>query len=347
MTHPTLSVLDLIPVRSGQTTSDALAATRALAQVADEVGYHRYWLAEHHNVPAVAATNPPLLIALVAGATQRIRVGSGGVMLPNHAPLVVAEQFALLEAAFPGRIDLGIGRAPGTDPITSWALRNGAVGDEAVAAFPNNVDDILAMLAPEGVGLDVRGRVHALRATPQATAVPDVWLLGSSDYSADLAAAKGLPYVFAHHFSGRGTAAALARYRSQYRPSAAYPEPQTFLTVNAVVADTAAEAQALARPHLLGMLALHTGAPLGPQPTVEDAAARTLTLAESALVEELSTPWIIGTPAQAASELRELSRTFEVDEVMIHPIAGAHRGAPADSAPEREQTLRLLDGALR
>ena len=136
---PALSVLDLVPVRTDQATGDALRATLGLARVADELGFRRYWLAEHHNMPAVAATNPPVLIGMVAGATDRIRVGSGGVMLPNHAPLVVAEQFALLEAAYPGRIDLGIGRAPGTDPVTSWALRHGAGGvtDEAVARSPS------------------------------------------------------------------------------------------------------------------------------------------------------------------------------------------------------------------
>src|SRR5690349_17920622 len=200
-----LSVLDLVPVRSDQSTGDALAATKALARVADKAGYHRYWLAEHHNMPAVAATNPPLLIAMVAGATDRIRVGSGGVMLPNHAPLVVAEQFALLEAAHPGRIDLGIGRAPGTDPVTSFALRHGAggVGDDAVSRFPEYVENVLAMMEPAGVGLTVAGRTHALRATPSARSVPEIWLLGSSDYSARLAAEKGMPYVFAHHFAGR------------------------------------------------------------------------------------------------------------------------------------------------
>ena len=152
---PALSVLDLVPVRSDQSTADALAATRRLARVADELGFRRYWLAEHHNMPAVAATNPPVLVAMVAAATERIRVGSGGVMLPNHAPLVVAEQFALLEAAHPGRIDLGIGRAPGTDPVTAWALRHGGGGveDDAVARFPEYVETITAMLSPDGVGL--------------------------------------------------------------------------------------------------------------------------------------------------------------------------------------------------
>ncbi len=175
-----LSVLDLVPVRSDQSTGDALAATRSLAQVADELGYERYWLAEHHNMPAVAATNPPLLIAMVAGATRRIRVGSGGVMLPNHAPLVIAEQFALLEAAFPGRIDLGIGRAPGTDPVTSYALRHGAGGvtDDAVSQFPSYVDNVITMMSPGGAGLQVNGRLHALNATPAAVSQPPVWLLG-------------------------------------------------------------------------------------------------------------------------------------------------------------------------
>ena len=211
MSSPALSVLDLVPVRSDQTSADAVAASLELARTADRLGYRRYWVAEHHNMPAVAATNPPVLIGLLGGQTSRIRVGSGGVMLPNHAPLVVAEQFALLEAAFPGRIDLGIGRAPGTDPVTSWALRHGAGGvdDEAVNRFPEYVDNVLAMMEPSGVGLALRGRTHVLKATPSAGSVPQIWLLGSSDYSARLAAEKGMPYVFAHHFSGSGTAEAL------------------------------------------------------------------------------------------------------------------------------------------
>lgn len=319
---------------------------RSLARTADANGYRRYWLAEHHNVPAVAATNPPLLIAMVASATERIRVGSGGVMLPNHAPLVIAEQFALLEAAFPGRIDLGIGRAPGTDPVTSWALRNGATGDEGVQQFPGHVDQVRAMMAPEGVGLTVAGRVHPLRATPVATGTPDLWLLGSSDYSADLAAAKGLPYVFAHHFSGRGTAEALARYRSAYQPSADYPEPRTFLTVNAVVAESDAEAVRLARPYVLSMLALRTGGPLGPQLLVEEAERHVLRPGEEALAAELAAPWIVGTPEKAAEQIGELARTHDVDEVMVQPVAAAHEGAPTDRAPERERTLRLLAEAL-
>ena len=348
MTSPYLSVLDLVPVRSDQTTGQALAATRSLARVAAHLGYRRYWLAEHHNMPAVAATNPPVLVAIVAAATERIHVGSGGVMLPNHAPLVVAEQFALLEAAYPGRIDLGIGRAPGTDPLTSLALRHGAggVSDDAVEQFPRYVEDVTAMMSPGGVAMQVMGRVQALRATPRAASAPDLWLLGSSDFSARLAAERGLPYVFAHHFSGRGTAEALELYRSGYRPSERYPEPRTFLTVNAVVAETGDEARRRALPNLLTMVALRTGQALFPQPTIEEAEARGLPEEHRSLADQMAERWVIGTPDEAAGQVTDLATTYGVDEVMLHPIAGAGADTPADRAPYREETLRLLAAAL-
>jgi luciferase family oxidoreductase group 1 len=345
---PALSVLDLVPVRSDQSTADALAATRRLARVADELGFRRYWLAEHHNMPAVAATNPPVLVAMVAAATERIRVGSGGVMLPNHAPLVVAEQFALLEAAHPGRVDLGIGRAPGTDPVTAWALRHGGGGvdDDAVSRFPEYVDNITAMLSPDGVGLRLPSGTHVLRATPHATSVPAVWLLGSSDYSARLAAEKGLPYVFAHHFSGRGTAEALELYRNGFQPSAALAEPRTFLTVNAVVAPTQQEADRLVLPNLRSMVALRTGQPLHAQQLVEEVEVGDLEPTRGDLARQMLDRWVVGTPESAAAHIRDLATTFGVDEVMVHPVAGALRGTPADRSPAREETLRLLGAAL-
>lgn len=339
-----LSVLDLVPVRSDQTTGDALAATRGLAQVADRLGFERYWLAEHHNMPAVAATNPPLLIAMVAAATERIRVGSGGVMLPNHAPLVVAEQFALLEAAYPGRIDLGIGRAPGTDPVTRYALRHGAGGvdDNAVEQFPEYVDNVISMMSPGGVGLQVAGRLHALNATPHAVSRPPVWLLGSSDYSARLAASRGLPYVFAHHFSGTGTAEALALYRSEFQPSEDLDAPRTFLTVNAAVASSEEEALRLALPQIQAMVALRTGGPLRPQRLVEEAEADPLPDAHLPLVHAMQRRWVIGTPASAAARVRALASEFDVDEVMVHPVAGAFSGTARDASPAREGTLEML-----
>ncbi|GAA3803892.1 LLM class flavin-dependent oxidoreductase [Nocardioides panacisoli] len=347
MTDLALSVLDLVPVRTDQTTGDAIRASLSLARVADRLGYRRYWLAEHHNMPAVAATNPPVLIGMVAAGTERIRVGSGGVMLPNHAPLVVAEQFALLEAAYPGRIDLGIGRAPGTDPVTSWALRHGAggVSDEAVSHFPEYVDNVLAMMEPDGVGLALRGSTHVLKATPAAGSVPMIWLLGSSDYSARLAAEKGMPYVFAHHFSGRGTAEALELYRSTFKPSPELAEPRTFLTVNAAVADSAEEAERLAAPQLLQMVALRTGQQLTPQPLVEEARVRLaegLAPGHQQLLDSMRSRWVVGDADQARAELEELAATYDVDEVMVNPVGGAVAGTPSDAAPARERTLELL-----
>ena len=339
-----LSVLDLVTVRSDQTTGDALAASRRLAQTADDLGYRRYWVAEHHNMPAVASTNPPVIIAMLAAATQRIKVGSGGVMLPNHAPLVVAEQFALLEAAFPGRIDLGIGRAPGTDPLTRYVLRGGSAesADDAVSKFPEYVEDIRTLMSTDGVEVQIGPRRQPLRATPAARSVAEMWLLGSSDYSARLAAEKGLPYVFAHHFSGQGTGAALELYRSTYRPSEEHPEPKTFLTVNAVVAETEEEARRRALPNVQQMIALRTGAPLHPQRLVEDAEAVEMTPDQRAVGQAMARRWIVGTPDRARAQVEELAATYGVDEVMVHPVAGAALGTDARTSPAREETLRLI-----
>ncbi|WP_348734236.1 LLM class flavin-dependent oxidoreductase [uncultured Mycolicibacterium sp.] len=342
-----LSVLDLVPVRTDQSTADAVAATTLLAQTADQLGYTRYWLAEHHNMPAVAATSPPVLIAHLAAHTSTMRLGSGGVMLPNHAPLAVAEQFALLEAAHPGRIDLGIGRAPGSDPVTSMALR-GAAGrdDRDIEAFPSYLDDVVALMSSAGVRVplprDLMRENYILKATPAAVTEPKLWLLGSSMYSAHLAAAKGLPYVFAHHFSGQGTDEALQTYRDEFRPSDLAPEPLTFLTVNAVVADTAAEAERLLLPNLQMMARLRTGQPLGPLDLVEDAEARQLGPRELAVVDAGRRQAVVGSPAEAADQLRALAERFGVDEVMVNPVAAAFRGTDPDTAPARETTLELL-----
>jgi len=341
-----LSVLDLIPVRTGQTTAQALAATLELARVAEAAGLHRYWVAEHHNMAAVASTSPPVLIAILAAATSRLRVGSGGMMLPNHAPLVVAEQFALLEAAYPGRIDLGIGRAPGSDPVTSFALRHQGPDTADANRFDEVVDNVLAMLEPAGVGLQLQGRTYPLRATPQAASRPAVWLLGSSDYSARLAAAKGLPYVFAHHFSGEGTTRILDLYRSTFRPSEFLDRPQTFLTVNVVVAETQAEADRLARPQLLAMVALRTGGEQRPQRSVEQAEATVLGEPHAALAAQLRSRWVIGTPETVRAQLTALAERYGVDEVMLNLVAGSRTSDPLDRAPMREATLRLLAGAL-
>jgi luciferase family oxidoreductase group 1 len=338
-----LSVLDLVPVRTDQSGGDALAATVSLAQVADRLGFTRYWVAEHHNMPAVAATSPPVLIAMLGAQTTSIRLGSGGVMLPNHAPLAVAEQFALLEAANPGRIDLGIGRAPGSDPVTSMALRGAAGRDDTdIENFPQYLDDVVALMGTEGVRVAIPRQNYVLKATPAATSVPQMWLLGSSMYSAHLAAAKGLPYVFAHHFSGHGTAEALEVYRSEFQPSDVAPEPVTFLTVNASVAETEEEAAALMLPNLHMMAKLRTGQPLTALDLVEDAQALELHPQAQAIVDSSLARSVVGSPEQAATQLRALAAQFGVDEIMINPVASARRGTDPRTAPGREQTLELL-----
>ncbi|WP_395245414.1 LLM class flavin-dependent oxidoreductase [Agromyces sp. MMS24-K17] len=343
---PRLSVLDLIPVRSGQTSADAVAASVALAQAADRLDYARYWFAEHHNMPAVASTTPPVLIAAVAARTERIRVGSGGVMLPNHAPLVVAEQFAALEAIAPGRIDLGIGRAPGSDPVITQLLRiSGPTAD--VDRFPDHVADIQSLLSPEGANLRLTsGREYAIAATPAATGTPTVWLLGSSDYSAQLAAQLGLPYVFANHFSGEGLERALELYRTGYEPSERHPVPETFLTVNAVVAPTSEEAAERALPQLHSMARLRLNRPMRPLETIDEALAAPADSLADDLIERMRTRWIIGDAEQGAAQVRRLAERHGVEEVMVSPIAGSYANEPADATPGRVQTLELLAGAL-
>ena len=337
-----LSVLDLVPVRTDQSTADALSATVKLAQTADRLGFTRYWVAEHHNMPSVGATSPPVLLAYLAAQTSRIRLGSGGVMLPNHAPLAVAEQFALLEAAAPGRIDLGIGRAPGSDPVTSVMLRGGSQDDKEIANFPDYLDHVRAMMSSRGVQVQLRDGDYLLKATPAATSEPRLWLLGSSMYSAQLAAAKGLPYVFAHHFSGQGTEEALAFYRANFTPSPLCAEPTTFLTVNAAVAETHDEAMALMLPNLQMMARLRTGRPLGAVELVEDARTNLVSDAEQRIIDGSLRRAVVGAPAEAADQIRELAEHFGVDEVMVNPVASAYRGTDPATAPGREKTCELL-----
>src|SRR5215213_3917933 len=259
MSRPPLSVLDLAVVNDGATTAEALAATTALAQRADELGYHRFWVAEHHNMALVASTTPPVLMAHLAARTTRIRVGSGGIMLPNHAPLVVAEHIAALEALHPGRIDLGLGRAPGTNQETAMALRR-SVHLLGAEDFPRDVLDLMGLLG------DVRGAGglwEHFAATPAATSSPQILLLGSSGFSAQQAGRLGLPFVFAHHFDQGGTLEALDLYRAAFRPSAALELPHVIVTANVLVAETDGEADWHAGPGRLMSYRIRSGR-LGP-----------------------------------------------------------------------------------
>jgi luciferase family oxidoreductase group 1 len=324
-TPPPLSVLELATVGSGQSTADALANTVAVAQAADRLGYRRIWVAEHHNMPAVASTNPPVLIAHLAAVTQRIIVGSGGVMLPNHAPLVVAEQFALLEALHPGRIDLGIGRAPGTDQHTALALRR---DPKALSAedFPNNLLDLLGLFGDERVD---GGLAERFTATPAAISAPRVVLLGSSGFSAQLAGQLGLPFTFAHHFGSPNTVAALEMYRETFRPSPVLGRPYAIVTANTLVADTDDEARRLALPGQLMRLSIRTNR-LRPVPSLEEAVRDP----ERAAAEAMPSNAIIGAPETALAELRQLAADTGADEVMV--TASTH------GVVERLRSLELL-----
>ncbi|WP_375385186.1 LLM class flavin-dependent oxidoreductase [uncultured Microbacterium sp.] len=344
---PALSVLDLVPVRGGQSSAQAVAASLHLATRADALGYRRYWYAEHHNMPAVASTTPPVLIAATAVRTTRIRVGSGGVMLPNHSPLVVAEQFAALEALAPGRIDLGLGRAPGSDQVISQLLRmSGTTSD--VERFPDNIRDIVSLVSAEGATVQFSsGGTYDVHATPAAESTPEVWLLGSSDYSLQLAASSGLPYVFANHFSGEGLERALDLYRTGFRPSATLSVPRTFLTANAIAAPTAEEAEARSLPNQRMMARLRTNRPLAAMESVEQAIAGASDfdgLAASIMASARS-KWFVGTGADVASALSEFAARHGVDEIMISPVAGSYDGEPLDASPGRTQTLELIAAA--
>ncbi|MGO1769998.1 MAG: LLM class flavin-dependent oxidoreductase [Microbacterium sp.] len=346
MASPALSVLDLVPVRTGQTSGEAIAASMTLARRADELGYRRYWFAEHHNMPAVASTTPAVLIAAAIGVTERIRVGSGGVMLPNHAPLIVAEQFAALEALAPGRVDLGIGRAPGSDQVITQLLRRSGSTSE-VERFPDHVADIIALASPEGATVRfTSGGEYTVHATPAASGNPDVWLLGSSDYSAQLAARFGLPYVFANHFAGDGLERAMALYRSTFEATEARPEPRSFITANVIVAPTDEEARQRALPQLRQFARLRSNKPLRPIETVDEVLENPSDTLEQSLMDQNLQRWFVGTPDAVADQLRGFAATHEVDEIMLGAVSGAYASEAPDSPGGRLQTLELLADAM-
>ena len=304
--RPPLSVLDLAVVTEGGTTAQALAETTALAQRAEALGYRRFWVAEHHNMASVASTSPPVLMAHLAARTERIRVGSGGIMLPNHPPLVVAEQLAALEALHPGRIDLGLGRAPGADQRTAAALRRGALGAED---FPRDLLDLMGLLG------DVRGEGglwEHFTATPAATSSPQILLLGSSGYSAQLAGLLGLPFAFAHHFGMGGTLEALDLYREAFRPSPVLDAPHAIVTASVLVADSDEEAAWEAAPGRLMSHGIRTGRR---EPLVSPATAASHPLLPVALA--MPSNRIVGAPETALPLLDELVGATGADEVMV------------------------------
>ncbi|MDK1473726.1 LLM class flavin-dependent oxidoreductase [Streptomyces sp. 549] len=320
-----LSVLDLATVGSGSTAADALRTSTELAGLAERRGYHRYWVAEHHSIPGVASSSPAVILAHLAAGTRRIRLGSGGVMLPNHAPLVIAEQFGTLEALAPGRIDLGLGRAPGTDGATAAALRRTDRLREGADDFPQQLDELVRFLDagfPDGHRYS---RIHAVPGPVQgATGRPPVWLLGSSGFSARLAGTLGLPFAFAHHFSAANTLPALDLYRDSFRPSQVLSEPYALIGVSALAADEEKEARRQVLTGALSMVRLRAGRP-GLVPSPEEAESYDF----SPMEREVADGWLANVVHGTADEVRRgldgLVKRTGADELMI--TANAHGAA--------------------
>lgn len=303
-----LSVLDLATVATGSTPARAFAETTATAVEVERLGYRRLWVAEHHGMPAVASSAPAVLIAHLANATTTLRVGSGGVMLPNHAPLVVAEQFATLEALHPGRIDLGLGRAPGTDHVTARALRRTL--DLDVDSFPNDVVELIKYLLPSD-GAETRPF-----AIPGHGYLPEMWLLGSSTFSAQLAGILGLSFSFAYHFAPRELDAALGMYRANFQPSIVLDQPRVMVAVSVICAPTTREAQWLSGSSALSIVQMRTGRP-GPLPSPEEAAAHTFTPLEEEIAAEAMATHLIGDQDTVSNGLSLLQQRTGADELMI------------------------------
>lgn len=332
-----LSVLDLVSVGQGRTATQALRTSVDIAQLAERRGFHRLWVAEHHSMPGVASSSPAVILAHLAAHTERLRLGSGGVMLPNHAPLVIAEQFGTLEAMAPGRIDLGLGRAPGTDGATAAALRRtdrlneGAMGSpllersrELGEDFPQQLAELTRFLDDDFPDGHPYARIHAVPGPVQGpTGRPPIWLLGSSGFSARLAGVLGLPFAFAHHFSAQNTIPALDLYRESFTPSAVLDAPYALIGVSALAADEEREARRQVLTGALSMVRLRTGRP-GLIPTPEEAEAYAFTPMEREFVDSWLGNVIHGTADEVRSGLDDLAKRTGADELMI--TANAHGG---------------------
>lgn len=312
MTPLPLSVLDLTPVPAGASGRRALENSVDLARAVEGWGYRRHWLAEHHNLPGMASSAPEILIGRIAAATTRIRVGSGGIMLPNHSPLHVAETFKVLEALHPGRIDLGIGRAPGTDGLTAMALRRSAEPPGA-DDFPEQLMDLVRL---GGEGLPPDHPFHGVRAEPLDVPLPPIWMLGSSDYGARVAAALGTGFAFARHMNPRGAEEAMGLYRAGYRPTPARPGPYAILAISAVCAADGERARRLAMSLALGVVRMRAGRP-GPLPSPEEAMAHEYSPHEQEQVRRYLRAQVLGDPAEVAAQVGALASATGADEVMV------------------------------
>jgi len=326
-----LSVLDLSPVASGSTAAQALHNTIDLARLADSLGYTRYWIAEHHNMPMIASSAPEIMIGQVAAATSHIRVGSGGVMLPNHAPLMVAERFKVLEALFPGRIDLGLGRAPGTDPATSYALRR----RQGVSEEDDFLDRFNELMLFETRGFPAGHPFANVKAMPADVPLPPIYLLGSSDYSAQLAGHIGAVFAFAHHFATFDAADAMRLYRESFKPSPSHVKPYAILATHVVCADSDEEADRLARTVDLNFVRRAKGEYL-PLASPEEATDYDYAPVDRARIASNRQRMSIGSPATVKARLAPLIEATQAQELMVTTMIHDHAA--------RKHSYELLAG---
>jgi luciferase family oxidoreductase group 1 len=311
---PPFSVLDLAPIIQGATAADALHNSLDLAQHAERWGYRRYWVAEHHNMPGIASAATVIVIAHIAAGTSTIRVGAGGIMLPNHAPLIVAEQFGTLESLFPGRIDLGLGRAPGTDQATARALRRTLASDPE--AFPQDVLELLSYFHPQ--------EGQSVRAVPGSGLEVPIWILGSSLFGAQVAALMGLPFAFASHFAAAQMTQAIAIYRARFRPTAVLQAPHVMLGVNVVAAETDAEARFLATSGRESFANLRRGMPT-PLPPPNPDFEKEVTPFRGIRLEEVQSVTMVGSPATVRDDLRDFITRTQADELIVVSHIYDHR----------------------
>jgi luciferase family oxidoreductase group 1 len=314
-----LSVLDLSPIVAGSSAGQALQNTLDLARRADALGYTRYWLAEHHNTPSIASSSPEIVIGHVASVTRSLRVGSGGVMLPNHSPLKVAESFRVLEALHPGRIDLGIGRAPGTDRLTALALRR---SPEALGAydFPEQLHELLGYLHDD---LEPEHPFHRVVASPVGVPPPELWLLGSSDYGGAVAAELGLGFAFAHHINPAPALETMLAYRARFRPSRHRAGPHAILTLAVICAETDQRAEELASSLEVAWVGLAAGRPT-PLPSVEEALRYPWTPSEELQRQTNRRRRVVGSPARVRAAIDRLAEATAADEVMVTTMVHDH-----------------------
>jgi luciferase family oxidoreductase group 1 len=305
---------------SGSTSSQTLRNSIELAKAVDRLGYTRYWFAEHHNMPSIASSVPEVMIGQVARETHHLRVGSGGVMLPNHPPLKIAETFRMLEALYPGRIDLGIGRAPGTDPLTAYALRR---NKEALNSrdFPEHLSELMAFAADD---FPAEHPFRAVTAMPNDVGFPEIWLLGSSATGSQMAASLGVGYAFAHHIAPENAVSAMRSYRTQFQPSKYLEHPYAIICTSVVCAETNEEAERLASSVALAIVRLRNGV-ASPFPSPEEALAYPYTPAELAQAKAYrNSTQIVGDPATVRSQLDRLVENTEADEIMVVTLIHNH-----------------------